>query len=131
MVCLTQTFRYQYEAKEKLMILLISGPRSLEVDPEVIGELLQENNIKPDKIITGGAKGIDACAEAYANQAKIPYEALRPIHRASWGAIANNTRLAKEGDVLLAITDGASHGTADMITRMKKLGKPTFVYEFE
>jgi len=113
------------------MILLISGPRSLEVDPEVIGELLQENNIKPDKIITGGAKGIDACAESYANQAKIPYEALRPIHKARWGAIANNTRLAKEGDVLLAITDGASNGTADMITRMKKLGKPTFVYVFE
>jgi hypothetical protein len=44
------------------MILLISGPCSLEVDPELIGELLQENNIQPDKIITGGAKGIDACA---------------------------------------------------------------------
>ena len=113
------------------MILLISGPRSLEVDPELIGELLQENNIKPDKIITGGAKGIDACAEAYAIQANIPYEALRPIHRARWGAIANNGRLAQEGDILLAITDGVSNGTADMITRMRRLGKPTFVYEFE
>jgi hypothetical protein len=55
-------------------------------------------------------------------------KALKSIHRHS-GSVDIN--LAKEGDILLAITDGASNGTADMITRMKKLGKPTFVYEFE
>ncbi len=110
------------------MILLISGPRSLEIEPEIIGELIEENKIKPTKIITGGAKGIDRCAEEYAKNAGIEYEALRPLQRARWAPIANNKRLAEAGDVLLAITDGVSSGTANMIEVMKKKGKRTIVY---
>lgn len=110
------------------MILLISGPRDLEVDPEVIKELITENNLKPDKIVTGGARGIDACAEEFAKVSNIPYEALKPTHKARWGAIANNKRLADESDILLAITDGKSKGTANMIEIYQKKGKPHFVY---
>lgn len=113
------------------MIVLISGPRQLEVEPNLIGEFLKENNLSPSKIITGGARGIYACAEEYARTANITYEALRPIHNARWGAIANNKRLAEKADVLLAITEGGSRGTANMIEVMKKTGKPTFVYVFE
>ena len=126
-----QSQKKELQTREKDMILLISGPRKLEVEPELIGELLKENNLVPDKIITGGARGIDACAKEYARSANIEYEALLPIHQARWGAIANNRRLAESADILLAITDGESKGTADMITRMQNAGKPTFVYVFK
>lgn len=78
----------------------------------------------PSVIISGGASGTDAHGEHYAVSHGIPFE----VYRADWkkhglraGPI-RNAEMGKVADALIAIWDGDSAGTANMITVARKLG---------
>lgn len=85
----------------------------------------------PTTIISGGGGEVDEAAEQYARRNDIPFE----LYMAEWddkGPAAGpirNREMALSGYRLLAIWDGESPGTADMIRQMQRLEKPAYVLE--
>lgn len=111
------------------MILIIAGSRNLKVTIEDLDSYITNDFvINPSSIISGGATGIDTCANKYANYKKIafiPFPADWKKHGKAAGPIRNKL-MAEHGDVLLLIWDGKSKGSASMKKEMEKLNKPIY-----
>lgn len=106
------------------MKVAIIGSRNLDVDIE---KYIPENTTM---IISGGAKGIDSLAETYANEHNIPTIIFEPDY-SKYGRkapIVRNQLIAKEADIVVAIWDGKSKGTAYTINYAQKIGKRTYTY---
>lgn len=107
--------------------LVIAGCRNFKnfrfVD-EAIAEYLEERHVS--EIVTGGAKGVDELAKAYALTNNIPHKEFLPDwERYGKGAgPKRNRKMAVYGDALLAIWDYNSRGTMNMVDNMRWEGKP-------
>ena len=83
------------------------------------------------KIVSGGAAGVDSLARRYAQEKQVPLTELKPQYRTSYDVRAplrRNLDIARVADVLVAVWDGSSTGTAHMISCMKELNKPYYVH---
>ena len=81
-------------------------------------------------IVSGGAKGIDSIAEAYAKKNNLELIVFKPEYDKYPGKIAplkRNDKIVEACDMLLAIWDGESRGTLYTINKAKKMGKPVRV----
>lgn len=85
---------------------------------------------KIDLIVTGGAKGADQMAMAYAKANGIPtklfypdYENLAP----KYAPLARNVLICAEADIMIAFWDGQSSGTSHAINTMRIHGKEVIV----
>lgn len=86
------------------------------------------NQIK--EVVSGAARGVDAAGEWWAKYMAIPctrFPAVWKAHGKAAGPIRNN-QMALYADALIAIWDGKSRGTLNMIEAMRALGKPVYVY---
>lgn len=83
------------------------------------------------QIISGGAQGVDALARQYAQAHGIPLTEIRPDYqRYGRGApLRRNEEIIAQADLVLAIWDGRSRGTAYTIERCRQLNKPVKVLE--
>ena len=105
------------------MEVLISGSRTID-DPEVIAKAIDDSGFEITGILSGGAKGVDALAEAWAEQHDIPVTRIVPDwkrHGRGAGFQANKKLLAR-ADAVIAIWDGKSKGTKDVIDKAEKKG---------
>lgn len=81
------------------------------------------------EIISGGAKGVDSLAERYAVEHSIPFK-LFPADWDKNGKAAGpmrNREMAEYSEVLLAVWDGSSKGTKNMISEMHRVKKQVYV----
>jgi predicted Rossmann fold nucleotide-binding protein DprA/Smf involved in DNA uptake len=102
------------------MKLAIIGSRNIENIN--IDDYIKE---KPDMIISGGAKGIDTLAWAWAIDNHIEIEVIRPEYN-KYGKAAplkRNKIIVEKSDKILAFWDGKSHGTKFVIDYANKTGK--------
>lgn len=81
------------------------------------------------QIISGGARGVDALARAYAAAHGLPCTELLPDYaRHGRGApLRRNQAIVAAADAVIAIWDGASRGTASVIAECERSGKPCTV----
>lgn len=115
----------------------------------VIEDIIKENIILITQVVSGDAKGIDQLGSKIAHKLGIPVK----VFPAEWNDIANkpkheirynrygaywvkagmhrNSIMRDYADVLIAIWDGKSKGTKDMIDKMIKAKKPTVVVKIE
>ena len=108
------------------MKIAIIGSRSLCLD--------NIESYLPDgitEIVSGGAKGIDTVAAAYAKQHGIPLTEFLPDYgRYGRGApIKRNRDIANYADEAVAFWDGKSKGTMHTVGFFKNLGKKVTVIE--
>jgi hypothetical protein len=81
------------------------------------------------EVVSGNSGGVDLGGEAWAKARNIPIRRFP----ADWRGLGRkagplrNEEMAKYADALLAIYDGESRGTADMIRRAKQHGLETVV----
>lgn len=103
------------------MKLLIAGSRSIH-DFDFSKYVPTETEL----IISGGATGIDAAAEAYADAHKISKLILRPLYRKyNRGApLKRNEMMVDIADQVLIVWDGTSKGTQYTIEYARKKCKP-------
>lgn len=112
------------------MRVIIAGSRALANKPHLIGKAVYDSGFCDiTEVVSGTARGIDRLGEEWAqvNGKKIR---LFPAdwHRLGKSAgMVRNRDMARYADALIAIWDGSSRGTGNMISAMEKLNKPTFI----
>ncbi len=81
------------------------------------------------EIISGGAKGVDTCAAAYAESHGIPLTVIKPEYeKYKRGApLKRNETIVDRADAVLAFWDGTSHGTKYVIDYCRKTDTPVTV----
>ena len=80
-------------------------------------------------VVSGGAPGVDTLGEQYADEMNIPvhvYEADWDKHGRAAGPIRNR-KMAENAEALIALWDGKSKGTKNMIETATKKGLMVYV----
>lgn len=135
------------------MKTIIAGSRDAGPDRAYIGigfcwGMMVKAGMQVTEIVSGGARGPDSFGESIGADYGVPVKLMK----ADWdnltapGAVVKvhngkrynakagtdrNSAMAAYADALIAIWDGKSSGTRDMIEKMKKLGKPVFVHRLD
>lgn len=85
---------------------------------------------KITEVFSGGARGVDQLAIVWAKANGVPYSVFPADWKADGKAAGHkrNAVMAKQADALVAVWDGHSPGTKDMIDKMRKLNKLFWVF---
>lgn len=97
--------------------LIIAGSRNLNPTIEEIQDLILQFDIMPDVIVSGTAIGVDQAGERYCENNQLilrKFPANWTKYNKSAGHIRNK-QMAEFADGLIAIWDGKSSGTKNMI----------------
>lgn len=78
------------------------------------------------EILSGGARGVDTLARTWAESHGLPCREFLPDYlRYGRGApLKRNADIVREADLVIAIWDGKSSGTAFTIAECERTGKP-------
>ena len=78
-----------------------------------------------DEIVSGGARGVDACAAEYAKQHGVKLTVFLPQYERYGRAapILRNKQIVEYADRVIAFWDGNSKGTLSVIRFAQKTGK--------
>lgn len=122
------------------MKVIIAGSRSFEGklhqlgladDPITRAVLIFEESTekKVTEIVSGTARGIDRAGESWALRNNVPITRFPADWRGlgKRAGIVRNKRMAEYADALIAIWDGRSRGTKNMINEAKKQGLASLV----
>jgi len=85
------------------------------------------------EIVSGGAKGVDTCAAAYAQNNGIALTVFLPDYaRYNRGApLKRNEQIAEYADEALVFWDGKSRGTAQTIRHFRTRRKPYSIIQIQ
>jgi hypothetical protein len=111
------------------MKVVIAGSRNVE-DLYLVKEAIAESGFLITEVVSSGAKGVDSLAEQWASENNIPVSVFNPDW-AKYGRGAGpvrNAEMTDYADALIAVWDGESKGTKDMIAKAEKKGLKVFVY---
>jgi len=113
------------------MRTIIAGGR------EVINQLLVDNAIVASgfqitEVVSGGAPGVDTLGEQWAANNTIPvkrFPAEWSLHGKAAGPIRNR-QMAEYAEALVAVWDGLSRGTKNMIDTARMVGLKVFIFRY-
>jgi hypothetical protein len=108
---------------------IIAGSRELS-DPNTLYAALERITWEISEVVCGEARGVDAVGKSWAVANGIPVKSFPAdwrLYGKSAGMIRNR-QMASYADALLAIWDGRSPGTANMINLAKENDLKLFVY---
>lgn len=111
------------------MKTIIAGSRNI-TDTSLVLQACIDSGFQITEIISGKANGVDACGEGIAHEFNIPvkeFPADWPQYGRAAGAIRNE-QMARYAEALIAVWDGRSSGTKNMIKITKQLKLKVFVY---
>lgn len=113
------------------MKTIIAGSRNI-LDYEFVRNSIIDSKIKITEIVSGCARGVDKLGERYAIENNI----LLKYFPANWdfygkqAGFIRNEEMAKYSECLIAIWDGISRGTKNMIDLAKHYGLDVRVYTY-
>lgn len=115
------------------MKLIIAGSRDIILLDHVKTAIEYSGFQNITEVVSGTARGVDTLGEEWAYINKIPVK----MFPADWQQFGNragpirNREMARYGDALVAVWDGISSGTKNMIQEMKRQNKPHYVYNVQ
>lgn len=110
------------------MKVIIAGSRGF-TNPNIVVAAVVKSKFPVTEVVSGGARGIDRFGEMFAKANNIPIKQFIPDWSKGRGAgLARNRDMAEYGEALIAIWDGESRGTANMIREAEKRGLPVYVF---
>jgi len=105
------------------MRVIVAGSRTIK-DYTVVKDAIEKSGFDVSILITGGAIGVDTLAETWAGTHGIKvlkYEPDWGKYGRAAGPIRNSTMI-KNADALVAVWDGISRGTRDIIEKAMRAG---------
>ena len=94
--------------------------------------IIKDNKIIINKIISGGAVGADKIGEKFSEKFNIPIEIIKPDwSKGKQGGVIRNTDIINKSNYVIAFWDGQSKGTLDLINKAKKLNKKLFIVKID
>lgn len=116
------------------MKLIVAGCRDFD-DISFVHQAIHESgfSLEVTEVVSGGAAGVDYCGEAIARDCAVPVK----VFKADWNQYGKsagpirNKQMAEYADTLVAVWDGKSPGTKNMIDHMRRLKKPVFIKLFK
>jgi hypothetical protein len=109
--------------------VIIAGCRDWSASRRRLDEIVEEAGFEVTELVWGCANGIDTCAKEWADYWCIPdkpFPYLKEYGKA--GGPIRNRQMAEYADALIALWDGKSRGTLNMIQEMRRVGKPYKVF---
>lgn len=116
------------------MKTIIAGSRKCDSYGELLAAI-RISNFDITEVVSGCAKGIDTLGEQWAVTHNIPIKRF-PVTKDDWvhigksAAMIRNGNMADYSDALIAIWDGKSSGTKDMIIKARKKGLKVCVWNY-
>lgn len=110
------------------MKTIIAGTRHI-IDYEFLKKVVFCSGFEISEVVSGGAPGVDKMGERWAEEFGVPvklFEADWVNHLKAAGPIRNQ-KMADYAEALIAIWDGKSRGTADMIRKATAVGLHVYV----
>lgn len=110
------------------MKTIIAGGRDIN-DYQLVLDAIKESQFAISTVVCGGAKGVDSLGERYATEMNLHLNMFIPdwdTHGRAAGPIRNR-KMAENAEALIAIWDGKSRGTKNMIETARKLGLLVYV----
>lgn len=114
------------------MNCIIAGPRYIENYQHVI-DAVKASGFTIDMVVSGRAAGVDSLGERWAENHGVsvkPFPADWDKHRKAAGPIRNR-QMAEYADALIAVWDGRSRGTGNMIKEASKRGLEVYVHRVD
>lgn len=113
------------------MKLAVIGSRTF-ADYPLLVETLNKVKTPITCLVSGGARGADALAEAWAKRRGIPTQIFLPDYNAHGrrAPLERNKLIVAEADNVLAFWDGVSTGTMQAVNHAKALGKTCHIIQF-
>lgn len=111
------------------MKTIIAGSREIN-DLSLITKAVSECGWIVSEVVSGNARGVDRLGETWALYNAVPiqlFPAEWDVYGKSAGPIRNR-KMAEYADTLIAIWDGKSKGTKNMIDTATKLGLTVYVH---
>jgi len=113
---------------------IIAGSRGIEDYDQVkmATFMAAKHGIKVTEVVSGHARGIDRLGERWAAENGIPVKLFVP----DWdkdgkrAGLLRNAEMAEYADALIAIWDGASRGTKNMIDNAEKKGLKVYTMTY-
>ena len=113
------------------MKVIISGSRCI-TDYNLVEEAVKLSGFDITEVVSGMAQGVDNLGIEWAHDHGIP---IMPFpadwnQHGKWAGFKRNQEMADYGDALIAVWDGTSRGTLDMINRSKLKNLPMAVFQY-
>jgi predicted Rossmann fold nucleotide-binding protein DprA/Smf involved in DNA uptake len=111
------------------MRTIVAGSRGI-TDISVVREAVDASGFRVTEVVSGGARGVDRLGERLAGEMGVPcrvFPADWETHGRSAGVIRNRL-MAGYADALVAVWDGSSRGTANMISQARRHGLEVYVH---
>jgi hypothetical protein len=111
------------------MRVIVAGSRGI-TDLSVVREALERSGFEVTEVVSGGARGVDRLGEELAREMGLPCRVF-PAEWSSHGrsaGVLRNRRMAEYADALVAVWDGRSRGTANMIREAGERGLAVYVH---
>lgn len=118
--------------------IVISGTGEWKGDTDGINHVIQMSGFRVDTLVTGMNGMVSVMGFFWSVKVGVPHKKIT----ADWGKYRRergenpagkirNLEMTKVSDGLIAIWDGESVGTKDIIEKMVSAGKPTFIYYYK
>jgi len=111
------------------MKVIIAGGRDF-TNYALVEDAIKCSAFEITQVVSGKAKGVDTLGEVWALANNVPVEAF-PADWSQHGRAAGpirNREMAEYADALIAIWDGESKGTANMIQQARNKRLNVFIY---
>lgn len=110
------------------MKTIIAGSRNI-VEYQSVLDAIKASGFEITEVVSGGARGVDSLGERYAKEKGIPLKVF-PADWESYGrkaGIMRNTEMSCYADALIAVWNGDSPGTYNMLNQAKSKGLKIYV----
>ena len=111
------------------MKVIIAGSRRI-TNMEHVRKAVSDSGFPITEVVSGTALGVDRLGELWAEENNIPVKPFKP----KWDEYGRgaghirNAEMAKHADALIAVWNGVSPGTNNMIDMANKMKMPVYVY---
>lgn len=112
------------------MKVIIAGSRDIHNYEELL-VAVAKSEFTITEVVSGGARGVDALGEIWARRNMVSVKRFIP----DWNLLGKpagmvrNSQMAQYADALIALWDGKSYGTKNMIETAEKLGLKVYVHQ--